>query len=243
MQVVVLAGGLGTRLKPLTENFPKVMIDIKGRPFLEYQVKYLLSQGAKEILFLTGFKSEIIEQFVSQQPWKNKVKILNEGSTLRGTGGALVWAEAHFQKQFVLMYGDSFLPIPMKPVMDAFLSSGKPALMTVLKNENDWDQSNVVFKNGQIALYDKKATPKPKEMVYIDYGMSVFSKDLILSWKQRGLPEKFDLSDRQKELSLAGQLAGFQVKDRFYEVGSFQGIKDFEQLVSQPQWLEFFDKN
>lgn len=241
MQVVVLAGGLGTRLKPLTENFPKVMIDIKGRPFLDYQVRYLLDQGASEILLITGFQSQIVESFVAQQPWQSRVKLLNEGASLRGTGGALVWASEHFEDNFVLMYGDSFLPIKIEPVYKEFVKSGMPAMMTVLKNQNDWDQSNVVFQEGRIQLYDKNPNPKPKEMVYIDYGLSVFSKDLVLGWKSTVATEKFDLSDRQKELSLKGQLAGFEVFDRFYEIGSFEGIKDFEQLVTKPAFRELFD--
>lgn len=241
MQVVVLAGGLGTRLKPLTENFPKVMIDIRGRPFLEYQAKYLFAQGASQILYITGFQSEIVEVFIGQQSWKNRVRVLNEGSTLRGTGGALVWASDHFEDNFVLMYGDSFLPIKIEPVYKEFVKTGLPAMMTVLKNQNDWDKSNVIFKNGRIQLYDKNQNPRPKEMVYIDYGMSVMSKDLIMGWKTSVPTEKFDLSERQKELSLKGQLAGYEVFDRFYEIGSFEGIKDFEQLVTTPAFRELFD--
>lgn len=241
MQVVVLAGGLGTRLKSLTENFPKVMIDIKGRPFLDYQVKYLLDQGVTKILLITGFQSQVVESFVDQQSWRSRVKILNEGETLRGTGGALVWASKHFEDNFLMMYGDSFLPIKIGAVYKEFVKSRMPAMMTVLKNQNDWDQSNVVFKDGRIQLYDKNPNPKPKDMIYIDYGLSAFSKDVVLGWKSTVSSEKFDLSDRQKELSLMGQLAGFEVIDRFYEIGSFEGIKDFEQLVTTPAFRELFD--
>lgn len=242
MQTVILAGGLGTRLRPLTENFPKSMIEVHGVPFLKYQIHYLLSQNLKDFLLITGFQSSIIEDYVSTQPWRSQVQILNEGNRLRGTGGALRWAatKGALREKFLLLYGDSFLPISFQDVARDFERISSPALMTVLKNEGAWDQSNVIYESSILKLYDKKLAPKPSNMSYIDYGLLGLSREWIESWSASS-EEKFDLADPLTELSKVGRLHGLEVFDRFYEIGSFQGLKDFEQLVASPPWREFFD--
>ena len=247
MQTVILAGGLGTRLHPMTENFPKSMIEIGGKPFLDYQIRHLLAQKIEEIVLITGFHSRIIEDYVSTQDWASQVRIVNEGDQLRGTGGALLWAEKHgvLWDRFLLLYGDSFLPIDFQAVSEAFVKSGCPALMTLLRNEGAWDASNVIYQNGVIELYDKRISPKPPEMKYIDYGLLGLTKDFVRSWSHRssgstqGL-EKFDLADPLTALSKLKKLAGYLVNERFYEVGSFQGIEDFKNLVNSPRFQRFF---
>lgn len=244
MQILILAGGLGTRLRPLTENFPKSMIPVMGHPFLKYQIHYLLSQGVSDIVLVTGFQSSIVEDYVSTQGWRSKVKILNEGNRLRGTGGAIAWAvrQGTMADKFLVLYGDSFLPIPFKPVVEKFQNSQSEALMTVLKNEGNWDQSNVVFEKGDIQLYDKKLTPKPANMKHIDYGLLGLKRSWVQSWSEFSDPDlKFDLADKLTEVSRLKKLAGSEVTERFYEIGSFQGLADFERLVANPPWREFFD--
>jgi NDP-sugar pyrophosphorylase family protein len=127
---------------------------------------------------------------------------------------------------FFVLYGDSYLPIEYTPVADAWRQSGKPALMTVFRNEGAWDTSNVEFSGGKILRYDKRE--RTPAMRYIDYGLSVFTRD---AFKSRQPGETFDLSDLQRELAVAGALAGHEVNQRFYEVGSPAGLDEFDRLL------------
>ncbi len=249
MQVVILAGGLGTRLMPLTKNFPKAMIQVSGKPFVDYQIRHLLKQGFNEILIISGYKSEMLEDFVQKQAYASVVDFLNEGNTLRGTGGALAWAHAHkaLQAKFLLLYGDSFLPIDFSKVAGVFQNSNLPGLMTVLKNEGVWDKSNVVYEFAKLQLYEKGLTPVPPAMKHVDYGLLGLTRELFAPeflQKILGLepqPEKWDLALLLSGLSKRGELLGFEVFERFYEIGSLNGLKDFEQLVTLSPWREFFD--
>lgn len=248
MQIVILAGGLGTRLKPITEKIPKAMVETKGKPFVDYQVRYLLNQGFDKILIISGYKSEMIQEYVEKQSWSSQVSFLNEGEILRGTGGALAWAHQKnsLDSKFLLLYGDSFLPIDFVKVAEVFAASNLPALMTVLKNQGEWDKSNVIFQYSKLQRYEKGLDPQPPEMNYIDYGLLGLRSDLFgLAFLKQILgfvPEKWDLAELLTALSKSSELLGFEVFERFYEVGSFQGLKDFEQLLASPQWRDFFDK-
>ncbi len=230
MQIVILAGGLGTRLRPLTDNLPKSLIEIRGRPFLEYQLRYLESQGATKITIVAGFKADMIQAFLQKAKTKVRVELIDEGQQLRGTAGALRWIleAGKLDSQFALTYGDSLLLIDYQEVWKKFLPDRSDCLMTVLKNANSWDQSNVVMKDGSISLYDKKIKPKPTEMKFIDYGFLIFSRAALEKWPKT-VP--LDLNEPLKALSLTGRLAGLEVFQRFYEVGSHQGIADFATFL------------
>jgi NDP-sugar pyrophosphorylase family protein len=98
--------------------------------------------------------------------------------------------------------------------------------MTVLRNEGRWDRSNAIYKNGRVLLYDKIAEPA---MSYIDFGLSAFRRELF-----EKIPARvFDLSTLFHELSVRGELAGFEVQQRFYEVGSPAGLADLEQYLGK----------
>ena len=94
-----------------------------------------------------------------------------DGPKLLGTGGALRAALPHLGDEFLVMYGDSWLDTPFAPIVEAFRASGKPALMTVFRNEGQWDTSNVWFEDGRIRLYDKRE--RLPQMQHIDWGLSV----------------------------------------------------------------------
>ncbi|MGK5086336.1 nucleotidyltransferase family protein [Bdellovibrionota bacterium FG-2] len=235
MQCVILAGGLATRMRPLTEKVPKALLEAAGRPFADHQLTWLARHGVTEVVFSIAYKGEMIRKFVGDgSRWGLKVRYVDEGTELRGTAGALRLAldQGVLDPKFLMTYGDSFLPVDFGAVWNAFLASGAPALMTVFKNEGQWDTSNVVFRDGQIKLYDKfRTTPDAKLMEYIDYGLSAFDRSVI----ETRVPQvgKSDLAELFNALSLSGQLAGMEVKTRFYEIGSPQGLKDFDQWLAQ----------
>jgi len=232
MQCVILAGGLGTRMRPLTDLRPKTLLPVGGRPFAWHQMQWLAAQGVDDVVYCIAHQGDQIRQYWTTEPAPVlSLRYVDEGTELRGTGGALRLAldEGVLDKSFFVLYGDSFLPVEFAPIWSAFEASGSPALMTVLKNEGRWDRSNVVYAEGRVDLYAKNAEPSAQaRMQYIDYGLSVLDRDLI-----SGIEETvFDLSAMFHRLSLEGRLAGYEVSQRFYEVGSPEGLRDLEKYLA-----------
>jgi NDP-sugar pyrophosphorylase family protein len=224
LTVAILAGGLATRLRPITETIPKALVDVAGLPFIARQLDYLRAQGISKVVLCTGYLGEMIEHVVGDgSAFGVEVTYSPDGPTLLGTGGAITQALPHLGDSFFLLYGDSYLPIDFSKVETAFQQSGKTGLMTVLNNGNQWDKSNVLFHNGQLIEYNKK-TPKP-EMRYIDYGLGVLQASAFVNYKAG---EIFDLADLYHELSVKNDLAGYEVDKRFYEIGSHSGLKEAE---------------
>jgi NDP-sugar pyrophosphorylase family protein len=229
MQCVILAGGIGTRMKSYTDQIPKALIPVAGKPFLSYQLDYLATQGVKEVLLSIGYKGEMIRDHIDRNPPKGlQVNWVDEGKELRGTGGALRLAleQGKLQSHFYILYGDSFVPIDFRPVARRFEEGPEQALMTVVKNEGQWDESNACFDGRRITLYQKGlGAKKPPEMRYIDYGLSMLRREVV----EREIPsgQKSDLAEVFHRLSRQGALAGFEVHSRFFEIGSPQGLADF----------------
>jgi NDP-sugar pyrophosphorylase family protein len=229
MQCVILAGGLGTRMRPYTENCPKTLLPACGRPFAWHQLRWLAEQGIREVVYSIGHHGDMIRRYWAQEPSPvRSIRYVDEGEQLRGTAGALRLAREKdvLDDSFFVTYGDSYLPVKFAPVWGAFRASGQPALMTVLRNEGRWDRSNVAYEPGRVVLYDKNAVPG---MEYIDYGLSCFRRE--------GLDEftHSDLATVFHDLSIQGRLAGHQVHERFYEIGSPAGLRDFEQYLETCQ--------
>lgn len=225
--VAILAGGLATRLRPITEVIPKSLIEVAGEPFICHQLKYLRRQGIKSVVLCIGFLGEMIQEVVGDgSKWDMHVSYSPDGPALLGTGGALRQALPLLGEHFFILYGDSYLPIDFSDVEETYLTSGKKGLMTILKNQNRWDKSNVEFDSGQIVEYNK-AVIRP-QMHYIDYGLGLMQNAALQAYP---VLQSFDLSKVYNELSLAGELAGYEVFERFYEIGSHQGIADTQAYL------------
>lgn len=225
LPVAILAGGLATRLRPITETIPKALVDVAGKPFIARQLGYLREQGISQVVLCIGYLGEAIREVVgSGESFGLKVSYSEDGPELLGTGGALTKALPLLGEQFFVLYGDSFLPVSFSAVQEAYEKSGRPALMTVLKNQNQWDKSNVLFVDDQLLEYNKLA-PR-KEMTYIDYGLGVVSASVL---KQRTVGRSFDLAGVYQDLSLQGQLVGLEMYERFYEIGSHTGLREAEE--------------
>jgi NDP-sugar pyrophosphorylase family protein len=224
LPVAILAGGLATRLRPITETIPKALVDVAGQPFIVRQLSYLRDQGVCKVVLCIGYLGEMIEAVVDNgSKFGLDVSYSPDGPVLLGTGGAIKKALPMLGDQFFVLYGDSFLPVDFHAVEQAYLTSGLDALMTVLKNGDQWDKSNALFSNGKLLEYNKRA-PRP-DMTYIDYGLGVVSARVLDAYPA-ALP--FDLADVYQALSMQGQLAGFEVHERFYEIGSHRGLKETE---------------
>jgi len=235
MQCVILAGGLATRLRPLTERIPKALIPINGRPFAAYQLAWLAREGVGDVVFCIGYLGEQLRAAIGDgRRFGLDVRYADEGKELKGTGGALRVAldAGLLADTFLVLYGDSYLPLSTSPVVAAFRASGRKALMTVMRNEHRWDTSNAIYDAPLVTLYDKHCDEATRRrMRYIDYGLSILSRALIAD--RISPAERIDLASLFKDLSLARELAGYEVGERFYEVGSESGIREFTQYATQ----------
>jgi NDP-sugar pyrophosphorylase family protein len=224
LPAAILAGGLGTRLDPITRTIPKALVEIRGEPFLAHQLRLLRARGIRRVVLCVGYLGEAIREFAGDGGFGLEIAYSYDGPKLLGAAGALRQALPLLGEAFFVVYGDSYLPCDYAAVEQAFLSSGKPALMTVYRNEDRWDRSNVEFAGGRIVRYDKsRRTP---EMRHIDYGLGVFHRRAFEG------PET-DLAAVYAALAAAGELAAFEVSERFYEAGSFEGIRDLSLYLER----------
>jgi MurNAc alpha-1-phosphate uridylyltransferase len=227
LPVAILAGGLATRLRPITETIPKALIEIAGEPFVNHQLRYLKKQGISSVVLCIGYLGEMIKSVVGDgSQFGLQVHYSFDGPKLLGTGGAIKAALPKLGSDFYIFYGDSYLPIEFEPVEKAYFSSNKLGLMTVLRNNNQWDKSNVIYENGQLVEYNKELL-KPN-MSYIDYGLGIIRADVFAAYPE---DEFFDLSKVYNQLSLNKELCGYEVFERFYEIGSHQGIVETEEYL------------
>jgi NDP-sugar pyrophosphorylase family protein len=228
MPAVILAGGLATRMRPLTERVPKSLIDVCGHPFLWHQLQLLKSRGIRHVVLAVGYLGELIQQrFGSGADLGLSIEYSFDGSTPLGTGGAIKKALPFLPEHFFVLYGDSYLPCDYRAVEQAFRQSGLPGLMTVFGNNGLFDSSNVEYDGSQIVRYDKK--DRTPAMRHIDYGLGAFKREAFQS-----VPEgsACDLVDIYQALLRIGKLSAFEVHDRFYEIGSPEGLRETTELLS-----------
>lgn len=227
--VAILAGGLATRLRPLTEQIPKSLLEVAGRPFAEHQLEQLRQQGVKHVVFCVGFLGEHIRDALGDgDRWDMHLDYVFDGPSLLGTGGALKRALPLLGRTFFVIYGDSYLVCDYIAVGNAFHRSGKLALMTVYHNANQLEPSNIAFIHGQIQRYNKK--DRTSDMHHIDYGLSVLNAEALSAYSEH---KALDLETVYKDMLLQNQLAGYEVQQRFYEIGSPGGLEETRQYLSQ----------
>jgi len=225
--VAILAGGLATRLRPVTEKIPKALMTVAGQPFLSHQLRLLHAAGIRKIVLCVGYLGEMIErEFGDGSSLGVSLSYSFDGPGLLGTGGALKKALALLGERFLVLYGDSYLPIDYAAPARAFAAFGTLGLMTVFKNENRLEPSNVWFEAGEIRQYDKKKLTS--EMKHIDYGLGVLRSEALLSWPGHS---SFDLADVYQDLINRRELAGYEVDRRFYEIGSTSGLAELDLML------------
>ncbi len=227
LPVAILAGGLATRLRPITEKIPKLLVEVAGEPFFSHQIRLLKAAGLTRLVLCVGYLGEkIVEQYGDGSRWGVKIEYAFDGPKLLGTGGALIAALPKLGDAFFVLYGDSYLPVDYRAVGEFFLQSGQLGLMTVYANQGRYDTSNVWYEDGTIRVYDKKN--KLPQMQYIDYGLGAFRATAFDGFARDAV---VDLADVQKALVARQQLAGYEIKQRFYEVGSHEGLAELDALL------------
>jgi NDP-sugar pyrophosphorylase family protein len=226
--VVILAGGLGTRLGEITKSIPKALVEVNGEPFLAHQLRLLRANGVSHVVMCISHLGEMIRGYAGDgSAFGVHLDYSFDGPVLRGTAGAIRNALPFLDESFFVLYGDSYLPCDFQAVGQSFDNSGKSGLMTVFRNEGQWDTSNVEFTGGEILAYDKKVrTPR---MQFIDYGLGVFCRNAFAD-----LPpdEICDLAQMYQNLLSKGDLAACEIPERFYEIGSVVGLNDLSQYLN-----------
>ncbi|MEY2879950.1 MAG: hypothetical protein RLZZ15_2330 [Verrucomicrobiota bacterium] len=227
LPVALLAGGMATRLRPITEKIPKLLVEVAGESFFSHQLRLLKKNGLTRIVLCVGYLGEmIVEQYGDGTKWGVRIEYAFDGPKLLGTGGALIAALPKLGDAFYVLYGDSYLPIDYRAVGDFFLRSGKQGLMTVYENRGRYDASNVEFADGEIKIYDKKL--KSPAMRHIDYGLGVFRATAFDGFARDAV---VDLAAVQSSLVARRALAGYEMRERFYEIGSHEGLNELNALL------------
>jgi N-acetyl-alpha-D-muramate 1-phosphate uridylyltransferase len=234
LSVAVLAGGLASRLSALTTDAPKSLLEVAGRPFIHHQLALLRDHGVVSVALCVGHLGEMIVEAVGDGSSLGMEIVYSfDGSELKGTAGALKRALPLLTNPFFVLYGDSYLECDYGAIQKAHEAAGKLSLMTVFRNDGNWDSSNVEFHSGRILAYDK--FNQTNRMRHIDYGLGVFDHRAFDAVPESG---PCDLATVYQSLLGRGQLTGFEVRQRFYEIGSVAGLNETRKLLSERQRLE-----
>jgi len=233
VQCLILAGGLGTRVQGIGPSLPKTLLPVAGRPFADWQLRWLAGQGVNSVVYSIGHRGGQIREFVGDgASWGLHVAYVEETDGLLGTGGAIRLAvdRGAMDERFFVLYGDSYLRVDLGEVDEAFTVLGLPALMTVFANDGQWDASNVVFDGTLVVEYRKGLTTPPPPMRFIDYGLLELDRQLVVDRVPTGRAS--DLAELLEPLSLEALLGGFEVDRRFFEIGSPEGIAELDRFLT-----------
>jgi NDP-sugar pyrophosphorylase family protein len=221
--VAILAGGLATRLRPITDTIPKSLVPVAGRPFLAHQLDLLQRQGFSHVVLCVGHLGEQIEVvFGDGRDYGVQLEYAYDGAKPIGTAAALRQALPRLGPSFLTLYGDSYLEIDYRAVCEAFVREEKPALMTVIRHGGGIDRPNACYENGIVKAYGK-ATADPR-MHHVDYGLGLFRAEAF----QGDRADIASLSDLQARLASDGELAGYEVFQPYFEIGSPAGLAELE---------------
>jgi MurNAc alpha-1-phosphate uridylyltransferase len=222
--VCILAGGLGSRLGALTQDVPKPLLEVAGKPFAEHQLELLRRSGADHVVFCVGYRAELFDAALGDgKRFGLELTFISDGEDLLGTAGAVRRALPLLGDRFLVLYGDTFLRIDYRGVVEAFEQHGLPGLMTVLHDRGSLLPSNAAVVGNRVVAYDKAAPPPGAE--WIDYGLSVYDADVFARYASS------DLAAVQRELAAAGELAAYVAEERFYEIGTPAALRETEEFL------------
>jgi NDP-sugar pyrophosphorylase family protein len=230
MQAVILAGGLGTRMRPFTEKAPKCLLPVRGRPFIDYQIELLKAGGIREIVLCLGYLGEMVQGHLGDGASHGvNIQYSWDSPESGGTAGALKHAEPLLNTTFFLTWGDSYVRLDHATMFAAHRASAPDvvATMGVFCNQNAYDSSNVQIGGNKVVRYLKGAPDL--HFTHIDAGISVFERSAlgeIPSNQNLALDQFFSL------WAARGRLGAYPIDQRFYEAGSRAGLSDFERFIA-----------
>lgn len=242
MQAVILAGGAGTRLRPLTLDTPKPMIDINGKPFLSYVIEELRKYGIKDVLLCVGYLAEKFKGFFGEgEKFGVSIKYSVEKDFF-GTAGALKLAEDLLNEDFFVLNGDTYLEADYADIYRSFKKSGKLGLMAVYDNREKIAEANTAIdEKGMVSAYGKREQLKKGDQViaisvekggqykYVDAGVYVFKKD-ILEFIERGKFSSLE-GDVYPELIRMKELGAYVTSQRYYDLGTPERLELIRKVL------------
>ncbi len=223
---MILVGGLGMRLRPITNNCPKSMVKVLGKTFLQHQIELLKGQGLTRFVLCVGHEADqIVSHFADGAALGVEIQYSHDGASPLGTGGALVKATPLLDPWFLVLDGDSYLPIDFHAPVNCFRKQQPLALMTVYRNANKYGRSNVAIKRGWVTVYNRTQG----EFVYMHAGLTIFQREAL----EMLASDRFMLMDEiYQGLVASRNLACFILRQRFYEIGSHAGLADLERYLT-----------
>lgn len=227
LQAAILAGGPGTRLRPLTDRVPKPMVPVAGRPYLEYQLDWLRGLGITDVVLLVGYLTEKIEEhFGDGAAFGVSIRYSREPRPA-GTGGALRLALPLLAESFLVLNGDSYLPIDYRGLTERLESSSAEAVLAVYDNalEDAGVRNNLELDGDRVARYDKTGAAG---LTHVDAGAIALRRRALLEGGVWSLEN--DLFPR---LIARGALAAFPVRQRFYDMGTPAGLAMLESFLNR----------
>jgi N-acetyl-alpha-D-muramate 1-phosphate uridylyltransferase len=225
--VCILAGGLGTRLGEHVRNTPKPLLNVAGEPFLVHQLRLLARHGVERVVLCVGYLGELIVERLGSSQSGIEISYSFDGPTPIGTLGAIRKAAPLLAESFLVIYGDTYLRLDYRDVVNRWQHSGLPAVMTVLRNEGRWDTSNAEFDGERVLVYDKRASARA--MRWIDYGLGGLQRSLLTL----ASPNTTDLADLYHDLARCGKLLGYAASERFYEIGTPDALVETDIFLSR----------
>jgi N-acetyl-alpha-D-muramate 1-phosphate uridylyltransferase len=230
--VCILAGGLGTRLGELVHHTPKPLLEVAGEPFLVHQLRLLARHGAREAVLCVGYLGEQIERRIGRERFGIGLRYSHDAPGLDGTLGAVSRALALLGERFLVLNGDTYLPVDYAAAARAWRASGLPALMGVLHNRDRHEPSNADLAGGRVLAYEK--TAPPGSMAWIDCGLGGLTREIVESFA----PQERDLAAIFTRLARAGLLCGFQARARYYEIGTPRALAETDRFLRAQTPLE-----
>jgi NDP-sugar pyrophosphorylase family protein len=212
---------------------PKPLLEVAGAPFLLHQLKLLAANGARHAVLCVGYLGGKIEERIGRTQFGISIDYSYDSPGLDGTLGAIRRALAHLPDEFLVLYGDAYLDLDYGAAVESWARSGCAGLMTVFRNEGRWGMSNVVFHDGRVTAYDKESPTR--EMKWIDYGLSGLRAETL----SLGPEEATDLGAVYSALAVRGELHGYEVHRRFYEIGSPTSLAETEAFLRRRQDKEY----
>lgn len=227
LPVAILAGGKGTRLYPITQSLPKALVPVAGVPFIVRQLLYLRSEGVRRVVLCVGAFGDMIRELIGDGTrFGVAVQYSDDGPTPLGTGGALKAALPLLGDDFLVLYGDSYVQVPLAEFLEMFEARQELGLMTVFRNSDRWVASNVKFRHGKVVEYHK--TAPCGALTFVDYGLSALKSAAIRMYVDGSTG---DLGTVFEAMARTGQLAGVRMRRRFYEIGTPKGLRQTESLL------------
>jgi MurNAc alpha-1-phosphate uridylyltransferase len=225
----VLAGGLGKRIESLTGGtLPKALIPVAGKPFLHHKLSELRRLGVDRVVLVLGHRAEPIIDYVGDgHQWGLDLAVIEDGPTLLGTGGALKRAAPLLSDRFWVTYGDTLLDVDLAAAERRAAEAGWEAVLTVLRNRDRWQASNVRLDGDLVVSYTK--TPPPGTHEHIDYGYLYLSNRAVTEPAE----DTFDLGVVMDRLVASRSLGSFEANVPFHTIGTPDELRETDAWIGE----------